>query len=229
MGQMALGYGSEFHLLRWLGRHRNEFDNRIKKLLEFDNVIWLDFDFDSSKLIPDNELIGISFLDKDPNYRELLATWKREWPQTGNKMNWDLVGYSIQNDKKTWILIEAKAHIDELKQKCGSSSDHSKNKIKCALETAAENYNVKFDENNSWMEQYYQLANRIYILDLLMRHNIETKLVNIYFIGDKVFKSRKSPQNEQEWETPINDMKKYLGINNAHSLPIYDLFLHIDK
>jgi len=29
MGKMALGYGSEFHLLRWTGRHRNEFDKRV--------------------------------------------------------------------------------------------------------------------------------------------------------------------------------------------------------
>ena len=65
MGQMALGYGSEFHLLRWLGRHRNEFDKRVNSLLKTDKISWLDFDFDSKKTIPDKEIIGLNFLDKN--------------------------------------------------------------------------------------------------------------------------------------------------------------------
>lgn len=35
---MALGYGSEFHLLRWLGRHRNEFNKNVKNLLNTTNI-----------------------------------------------------------------------------------------------------------------------------------------------------------------------------------------------
>jgi len=62
MGQMALGYGSEFHLLRWLGRHRKEFDKRVNLLLGTDKIYWLDFDFDSEKTIPDKEIIGLNFL-----------------------------------------------------------------------------------------------------------------------------------------------------------------------
>jgi len=228
MGQMALGYGIEFHLLRWLGRHRDEFDNRIKKLLEFDNVTWLDFDFDSSKLIPDNELIGISFLDKDPNYKELLGTWKREWPQTGNKMNWDLVGCSIQNNIKTWILVEAKAHIGEIKQDCGAS-ENSLERINKTLIKTAHNLEIVVPEKQPWTKNYYQLANRIYILDLFKRHEINVILLNIYFIGDLIFKSRKSPQTELEWEAEIHNMKDYLGISKCNNLPIYDLFLDIDK
>lgn len=66
MGQMAIGNGSEFHLLRWLGRHRNEFDERIKQELHTDNISWLDFDFDKEKTITDKELTGISFLNNEP-------------------------------------------------------------------------------------------------------------------------------------------------------------------
>jgi hypothetical protein len=56
MEQIALGYGSEFHLLRWLGSHRNEFDKRVKGLIQVDNISWLDFDFDENNPIPDKEL-----------------------------------------------------------------------------------------------------------------------------------------------------------------------------
>lgn len=93
MGQMALGRGSEFHLLRWIGRHRNEFDKRVNALLGTKKITWLDFDFDSVKTIPDKEIVGLNFL-KNKTFTAVNSTWKKEWPQTGNSMNWDLIGFS---------------------------------------------------------------------------------------------------------------------------------------
>lgn len=230
MGKMALGYGSEFHLLRWLGRHRNEFDKRVMTLFDFDNVHWLDFNFmkDGMGIIPDEELKGVHFLKNEPNYNKMEIRWKEEWPQTGNQMNWDLVGYSIKNNKKTWILVEAKAHVGELEQDCGASKE-SLDKITKALISTAKNNGIDIHENNLWTKKHYQLANRIYILDLLKRHEIDAKLLNIYFIGDMIHKSRKSPQTKEEWEPEINKMKIYLGIEKCKSLPIFDLFLDLGK
>jgi len=228
MGKMALGYGSEFHLLRWTSRHRNEFDTRIKKLLNIDNIFWLDFDFDKGKTIPDKELIGLSFLKNEPYYNEVLSQWKSEWPQTGNSMNWDLVGYTIQNSIKTWILIEAKAHIGELNQSCGASTS-SLTTINNALLKTANNNGINITANNPWTKNYYQLANRLYILDLLNRFNINAKLLNIYFIGDLNSKTRKSPQDEDSWKSEIKKMKNYLNIEKTNSFEIKDLFLEIDK
>jgi hypothetical protein len=227
MGQMALGYGSEFHLLRWLGRHRNEFDNRVNSLLGTEKISWLDFDFDSEKTIPDKEIIGLNFLDQHL-YDSVISTWKNEWPQTGNSMNWDLVGFTENHGEKTWILIEAKAHLGELEQNCGASAE-SLDKIKKALAESAERNGITILDKNPWTKKYYQLANRIYVLDLLKRHNINVKLVNVYFIGDMCFKSRKSPQNKNDWQTKLVEMKKYLNIENMTSLEIKDLFLEIDK
>ena len=227
MGKMALGYGSEFHLLRWIGRHRNEFDSRIKSLLNIDNVCWLDFEFASGKAIPDKEIIGLNFLDKEKN-KSAISLWKEEWPQTGNSMNWDLVGFSENNNEKTWILIEAKAHLNELKQDCGASEESLK-KIKQALTKSVKNQKIKVIDNNPWTKQYYKLANRIYILDFLQRNNIKAKLVNIYFVGDLDSKSRRSPQNIEEWKTKLAEMKKYLNIEDLTTLEIKDLYLEIDK
>ena len=205
MGHMALGYGSEFHLLRWLGRHRNEFDKRIKHLLNLDNVTWLDFDFDDGKTIPDKELKGLSFLDKYTSGL-ISSTWIDEWPQTGNVMNWDLVGYTENNKTKNWILIEAKAHKGELSQPCKATSDKSKMMISDAITKATQNYGIK--ANSNWLNKYYQLSNRIYILDLLKRNDINAKLINVYFVGDWITKSRKSPQSIDEWTVLLNDMKR---------------------
>lgn len=228
MGQMALGYGSEFHLLRWLGRHRNEFDNRVKGLIQVDNISWLDFDFDENNPIPDKELKGLSFLD--PNiYSKILTTWHNEWPQSGNSMNWDLIGYSEDQRERKWILIEAKAHIGELSQSCKAKSSVSRTKIKTALSNTAQNYGIT--SNDYWIENYYQLANRIYILDLLKRFDIKARLINIYFCGDLVSQHRDSPQNEAKWRIPISTMKNLLGINTEKQkeIGIYDLFLDVAK
>jgi hypothetical protein len=43
MGRMNASYGSEFHLLRMLGRHRRFFDSRICEATGADSVEWLDF------------------------------------------------------------------------------------------------------------------------------------------------------------------------------------------
>ena len=228
MGQMALGYGSEFHLLRWIGRHRNEFDKRIKQELNIDNISWLDFDFDAKKTIPDKELIGLFFLKNESKFNSVLSKWDDEWPQTGNSMNWDLVGFTVQNDVKIWILIEAKAHIGELEQSCGASVD-SLAKIEKALKNAAENNGIKILADNPWTKKHYQLANRIYILDLLKRCGIKAKLINIYFIGDMISKSRKSPQNKESWLIEVEKMKKYLNIDKTKLIDILDLYLDVDK
>ncbi len=73
------------------------------------------------------------------------------------------------------------------------------------------------------------MANRIYDLDLLKRHNIKAKLVNIYFIGDMYSRNRKSPQYRKDWQSKIDEMKKYLNIEQLTTLEIKDLFLEIDK
>lgn len=226
MGHMALGYGSEFHLLRWLGRHRNDFDRRIKSLLEIDNITWLDFDFDTKETIPDKEIVGLNFLNKREN-SSVITKWKEEWPQSGNSMNWDLVGFTANESEKTWILIEAKAHLGELKQDC-KAKDESLAKIEKALAIAAINNNITILDGKPWTRKYYQFANRIYILDFLKRNNIKAKLVNIYFIGDMIFKNRKSPQNIEDWQKKLVEMKQYLNVENITTLEIKDLYLNID-
>jgi hypothetical protein len=206
MEEMALGYGSEFHLLRWIARHRNLFDNKINELLKINDINWLDFNFNKNKTIPDDELKGFEFVPLNSIVRD---TFKKEWPQSGNVMNWDLVGYSKKTS--TWILCEAKAHIGELKSKCGAS-EGSKKQIIDALNKTKEY--LKISKENNWTEPYYQYANRLYSVCLLKRLNFNAILLNIYFIGDMVQKNvRNSPQNIIEWDTAINEMNNIMGLN----------------
>lgn len=228
MGKMALGYGSEFHLLRWLGRHRNEFDKRVKNVIEVNNVTWLDFNFGETKNTLDNELIGIEFLKNEPGFNKILDCWKNEWPQSGSSMNWDLVGYTTHNSIKTWILIEAKADFAEMKQKCQATSPRSIEKIETALANTAKNNGIRIKDDSPWTRKFYQIANRLFVLDFLKRNRINAKLINIYFVGDEIPNNQKLPKNKEEWKPKIVEMKNYLAIENS-DLAMYELFLDVRK
>ena len=59
MGHLGYGYGSEFQLLRFMGRHRNFLDDEIKKQINIvGDIKWLDFEFTDlrNSLIGDNNL-----------------------------------------------------------------------------------------------------------------------------------------------------------------------------
>jgi hypothetical protein len=42
-------------------------------------------------------------------------------------------------------------------------------------------------------------------------------------------RNRKSPQYRKDWQSKIDEMKKYLNIEQLTTLEIKDLFLEIDK
>ncbi len=52
MGDMRFGYGSEWHLLRFLGRHRNYLNQQILKVMGSEGccrIEWLDFNFSPTR------------------------------------------------------------------------------------------------------------------------------------------------------------------------------------
>ena len=53
MGMMGVGYGSECHLPRYLGRHRALLDRRVLDVTGATAVEWLDYPFDRSRLWQD--------------------------------------------------------------------------------------------------------------------------------------------------------------------------------
>ena len=61
MAEMGNGYGSEYHLLRWMGRHREAFDRVILETIGGNpsSIKWLDFKFNPNTTWPDAELKGL--------------------------------------------------------------------------------------------------------------------------------------------------------------------------
>lgn len=59
MGMMGDGYGSECHLLRYLGRHRAFLDQRVLEVTGATAIEWLDYPFDRSRTWQDGECKGL--------------------------------------------------------------------------------------------------------------------------------------------------------------------------
>ena len=238
MGKLGYGYGSEFHLLRWMGRHRAEFDKRVCEALNVTDVKWFDFKFDRKREIPDRELIGLEFIKhefvkkypfvkNDSRFEAAYKDYRKYWPQKGNQMNWDVVGITGE----TFILCEAKARIGEIekKHKDDDTSDSAQKRIK-AFEFAKREIGV-CGSANDWFHNFYQMANRLYILALLKHRNIRAMLLNIYFCGDCV-RGRHCPKDAEEWRsTIINEEYEKLGIagNPFVKERVKDLFLPVDR
>ena len=111
MAEIGHGYGSEWHLLRYLGRHRERLATEVQRVTSCDTVQWLDFPFDPKSKWKDAEWQGLDFLPLESRAR---GKWAEFWPQTGRPPNWDAVGEVSINGHREWLLVEDNAHIVEI-------------------------------------------------------------------------------------------------------------------
>ena len=94
-------------------------------------IAWLDHEEsrdDETHRLKLREIVGLEFLDAKTRARR---AWERLWPQSGNVHNWDAVGRAKAG---TWILLEAKAHVGELKSHCAATSAKSLQRIREVLD-----------------------------------------------------------------------------------------------
>ncbi len=206
MAEIGNGYGSEFQLLRFLGHHRNELNQQIQKALGTKSTIeWLDFPYDMKRLSGDGEYIGIDFLRSQENYKIIETAWEKHWPSKNKAQHWDAVGKN--NDK--WILVEAKAHSEEMISDCGAG-EVSKNEIENRMSELKKTKGIK--SNNSWLEKYYQKANRLLFAYFLESNDIDCQILYIYFTNGY---QDKGVEKEEDWNTLIKEQDAYLGIENS--------------
>jgi hypothetical protein len=229
MGKMGHGYGSEFHLLRYLGYHRHELNRAVERKTGGRVVDWLDFAFGGDGK-PDREWKGVDFLDSTSDVK---CAWQKFWPQTGNVPNWDAVGHLESDSGVEYLLVEAKAHVEELRSSCGASDKGGLDTIRKAFHTAIKG-NGFTTSVEDWLRPYYQYANRLAHLHFLLQHKIRARLVFIYFCGDdwegKTLNNGESPlcpKDAKEWEVPLKDLHKRLGLRGQSKLEdrVHGLFL----
>jgi hypothetical protein len=224
MAEMGDGYGSECHLLRFLGRHRDQFDRLVLSSTGAYTVRWLDFHFDPTRRWQDGERKGLDFLPPD---HPAVAAWTKYWPQRGSQPNWDAVGVVSIGGADEWLLVEAKAHIGEMVSDCKASEEGGLSKIRSALDEVKAIVGVPIDRD--WLRRYYQFANRLAVMNFLLRNNVPARLLFIYFVGDKRSDGISCPQTDGEWAKALQDQAQWLGITeeNALSKRVHKMFLPI--
>ncbi len=220
---MRLGEGSAWHMMRFLGHHRNELNRQVGDLIGGEVTAWFDFHFDTSADLGDDEWEGLDFLkDEKP---EVHAAWCKYWPQTGKQQNWDAVGKAMCDGVEHLLLVEAKAHTGEVGRETVGGGK-SKEKIGARFEDTRAALGI--GEHEDWFKPYYQYANRLATLHFLRSQPLPAKLLMVYFVGDE-FEGRTCPKDAEGWQPTLKKMDDHLGLTGGSELEksVHKLFLHV--
>lgn len=230
MGKMGLGYGSEYQLLRYMGRHRNLLDCKILKVLglEKERIEWLDFNFSGKEpFSKDSELVGIRPFFQEKNFSLIQEQWKNFWPSKARQHNWDAV-FKIQDQ---WFFVEAKARKNEFtKTSIKECEKENKTKIEQVLNETKEFFENK--SNVKWIDsKYYQLCNRLAFIYFCEKMSINAKIIYINFINGYKKKTvfvYDNVSDEKQWKKYLKTAYTELGFNNDAKLKKYLINVYID-
>ena len=224
MNKLKIGYGSEWHLLQYLGRHRKELDSWVLQKTGAEYVDWLDFPIHHGEKQFEKEWCGLDFLKKSVGVPE---KWKSFWPQGGNQQNWDAVAQLRYGSKIEWLLVEAKAHRLELKSNCKAKNNGGLSQIQSAFTPTKAGLNSS--EKCDWLKPYYQFCNRLAVLYFLNNIQIPARLLYIYFLGDQNPNMTPAPKNQQGWTSALKAMHEHSGLKGQNPLAsrIHELFIQV--
>ena len=219
-------YGSsEFHLLRYLGRHRNYLNKRIVAAIGCEQVRWLDSLAGSDQYGQPRDAVWKQ-LDFLPAGSPARKSWSEFWPQSADQQSWDAVGVAGFKQGDEWLLVEAKAHKGELKSSCGASKDDGRPLIEQFLKSTKQRLGVL--ASRDWLNGYHQYSNRLALLSFLTEKGVSARLLFIYFIGTEFPDwSAECPTTAEEWQSSLFEMDKHVGLANHNPLKarVHRLFL----
>jgi hypothetical protein len=226
MGELGHGYGSEWHLLRYLGRHRNTLNQKIEEETGGRVVDWLDFQFDRKSRFLDAEWKGMDFLTIGST-GALKQEWAEFWPQTGNVQNWDAVGWLAVGSKMELLLVEAKAHAEELKSPCGAKPHGGLDMICRAFESTISAFGLHAKVGD-WLKPYYQYCNRLAALHFLREKGVPARLIFIYFTGDHM-EGRECPDSPSGWHDALQRLYDHIEFpwSKQQDYGIHKVFLDV--
>lgn len=218
MARLNPSYGSELHLLRMLGRHRNFFDREVRRTTCADAIEWLDFASGESHrnkngiTIWDREWQQLAFLPDG----DVKSGWPQVWPAHRPGQNWDAVGRLSFGDRQEWLLVEAKANVEELRSSCQAADPSSKDLIRRTLEDTKRALGAP--EQRDWLNGYYQYCNRLAVLHYLNHNRTPTHLLYVYFLGDVPGDGRTCPVTKAEWMDALSAQEVYVGLPKTNPL-----------
>lgn len=211
MAAIGYGYGSEWHLLQYMGRRRAALTALVEQATGLTEITWLD----SQETTKDGtlgirETVGLEFLGTGHPVR---TEWERQWPQTGNVHNWDAIGTAGPPGRASWVLVEAKANLNEINSTCAAKAEASVTAISAILNTAKSDLGAT--NGGDWTQDYYQFANRVALLHFLERRGIDAHMVYLYFLGDCMELGRAGrvcPTDKNGWQAALAAQDAHVGL-----------------
>lgn len=230
---MALGYGSEYQLLRSLGHHRKAFETKIKEIIKVGTDVsleWLDYPSNTSRKSLDGEFVSIEcFKNRLPKpYETVEKKWLNFWPSVRNAQNWDGV-FKVED---VWYFVEAKAREKETKSICKAKGEGRKT-IHRALEKTQKDFFGK-EEIINWLgdkdNKSYQLANRLAFICFCKDNDIPAKLLYVSFInGFKSPRGDDSVKSPTKWDKIWREEYRSLGLTEKQLAGIlYHVYVDCD-
>lgn len=210
-------YGSAWHLLRFLGYHRAELNEKVAEVTGAKVFEWLDFpyaagsqtQFTANPAGLDSEWKGLDFLQK--TNPAVVAKWNSTWPTSGRQQCWDAIArLRTSEGQPEWLLVEAKAHLGEFSSSCAADENGGSDQIKDNFDALKAKLGVP--AAHDWLTDYYQYANRLFVLDFLRSHDVPARLLHVCFLGD-THPGKKCPTAEQEWEDKFDEIHRHLGLD----------------
>ena len=138
------------------------------------------------------------------------------------------MGWTDAESQQELLLVEAKAHVDELMSWCKATNPSSAELIARSFEETKKALGVS--GSRDWFGPYYQYCNRIAATWFLHQRGVKTHLLSIYFVGDTPSSRRHCPQAEEEWREPLTRQAGHVGLPLGHSLTdwMHTLILNTD-
>lgn len=226
-------YGSAWHLLRFLGYHRAELDKQVLKATGAKVLEWLDFPYAAgSRAQPtakpagiDSEWEGLSFLQVTSP--RVFAKWNSTWPTSGSQQCWDAIArLETSEGQSEWLLVEAKARLEESKKGTDAKENGGLPKIRNNLEALKAKLGIP--AAHDWLNPYYQYANRLFVLDFLLSQGVPARLLHVCFLGD-THSGKKCPKTPKDWEDEFKKIYSHLGLKDGMKLldHVHRLYLSI--
>jgi hypothetical protein len=203
--------------LKWIQRavneHRDVLDAPLLAALGARHIHWRSpLAYDDFAEYRDGDFLKRLGLER------LTAALKAFWPDRGPQ--WDALALSDGGDV---LLIEAKAHIDELCSPPSAASEASRARIDAALAQTAGALDAA--PRTAWAETFYQLASRLAHLHFLRANGVPAWLVLVNFVGDA---DMGGPANAGEWEAAYRIVHHVMGLGARHKLARHVIHLYPD-
>jgi hypothetical protein len=143
---------------------------------------------------------GMAFRQKD------VGCWLA-YPSS--RHNWDAIGRVECKGSQEWLMVEAKANIEELTLDCSAEDQSGRDLIQSTLDKTK--LSLCAADAGDWTKRYYQFCNRVAALHIMHRSGSPARMLFVYFCGD-VNPSKTCPATPSGWAPVLSDLEKYVGL-----------------